>query len=341
MCALGRRSLEEADRKAIDAALTDRELALDAVPDALEAHGLMPLAYRHLVARPGASVPSALADAISSAFRRHTARQMAFVPLLRRVLAAFEAGGIDVRPFKGPLLALRLYGHHALRQYGDLDFLVRPEHADAALRLLHAEGIVSGDGAAPSRYRYFRRTRHTRSLRDRRTGIPVELHWGLVDRRDGLDVRMAWLMEDSEAVDLLGSEVRAIAAERLLLVLAVQGATRNWERLGWLADVAQLMRSRPGVDWELIAREAARIGFSRQLASTLMLTAGLFDTAPAEPGPAGWKGDRGASKLAARIAARLSRPSVSGLTSIVRFRLRPALVLRRAFRFVRSDRRRF
>jgi len=55
---------------------------------------------------------------------------------LRQLLSAFQASGIDVRPYKGPVLAIQLYGHYAMRQYRDLDLLVWPEQADEALRII-------------------------------------------------------------------------------------------------------------------------------------------------------------------------------------------------------------
>ena len=59
---------------------------------------------------------------------------------LTRISALLENNGVCVIPWKGPILAAAAYGDVALRQFGDLDILVREQDAMRAKDLLLASG---------------------------------------------------------------------------------------------------------------------------------------------------------------------------------------------------------
>src|SRR5207244_11975507 len=50
------------------------------------------------------------------------------------------------------------------------------------------------------------------------------------------------------SLPLGGTLVRTLSAEHLLLVLCAHGAKHCWERLGWICDVAELLRGTPALD---------------------------------------------------------------------------------------------
>lgn len=62
---------------------------------------------------------------------------------LASVIDALAAEGIGALPFKGPVLALQAYGDPAMREYLDLDILVRREHVSRTLSILGDLGYRS------------------------------------------------------------------------------------------------------------------------------------------------------------------------------------------------------
>jgi hypothetical protein len=223
------------------------------------------------------------------------------------MLAAFAQAGIEVVSYKGPTLALQLYGHYALRQYSDLDLLVRPHDVPKALTVLSQLGVGVDDDVDPRWDGYLQRSRHTRSMRDRQTRIAIELHWRLVDRLYGIDVPMDWLLEGTETIDLAGAAVRVMRPDRQCLALCVHGATHHWERLSWLAEIAEIVQRWPDLDWSAVVAQARAIGFTRQLAAAALLVRDVFGVAPPDP-VVPLTGDAGAARLATRIARHLAQP---------------------------------
>jgi hypothetical protein len=59
---------------------------------------------------------------------------------LLRLLDTFKADNIMAVPFKGPLLAVAIYGDMLLRECGDLDFLIKRKDVRIAINLLVSLG---------------------------------------------------------------------------------------------------------------------------------------------------------------------------------------------------------
>ena len=65
--------------------------------------------------------------------------------------------------------------------------------------------------------------------------------------------------------------------EDLLLILCMHGAKHMWSRLEWVCDVAELIRSEPGLDWDQVMDRAARLGSRRMLFLGINLAVDLLD----------------------------------------------------------------
>jgi hypothetical protein len=54
--------------------------------------------------------------------------------------------------------------------------------------------------------------------------------------------------------------------EQLLLILCLHnGAKHQWEMLGWIADVAQLITIHKNMDWDEVMKQAVESGIERIL----------------------------------------------------------------------------
>jgi hypothetical protein len=295
----------------------------------------MPLAYRHLIASHDFDLPPAFRDRLTQGFHAHAISRFGYARRLRELLVLLNAGGIPALPYKGPALAIQVYGHYAARQYGDIDILVRPEQAVDALRLLLDAGLRQGRPLPPQWDRHLRRLRHSYEVRDPQTGVTVDLHWALADRYQDWDLAPEWLMRDGVTVDLLDTPVRTMNPERQLLALSVHGARHLWERLAWLAEVAELIRANPDLDWELVFTQARQIGFARALRASLLLARDAFDVFPPPPWATRITHDHAARRVADELFAQLrsERGVATGLLDKFRFgwRVREGFMPRLAF----------
>lgn len=241
-----------------------------------EWHGLRPLLHRHLSAIAPARVPRpvmvelwAAAEAIARANRAAAAE-------LARIAEHFEARAIRFLAYKGPLLALDAYGDVALREFFDLDLLVPVADLRAAKAALVERGYRPEPLLTPAAEEALiaARPRYNLGLRSP-AGLLVELHWKSDADFPVEGSGAAWW--DAAARTRVGTvAARVFTPEELLLVLCIHGAKHRWESLGWLVDVAELLRRGPALDWDAIARRARGLRCARRVGAGLALARDLL-----------------------------------------------------------------
>jgi hypothetical protein len=89
-----------------------------------------------------------------------------------------------------------------------------------------------------------------------------------------------------------------------MLVLCLHGSRHGWSSLGWLVDVAELLRRGPALDWDLIGRRAHALGGRRRAGLGLALAAAWLG-APLPPGARSLAAHPGVAALAARVGQAL------------------------------------
>jgi hypothetical protein len=106
---------------------------------------------------------------------------------------------------------------------------------------------------------------------DRTRGVMVELHWRAdpAHRLFDLDDERWWA--GLPTIGIAGRRVRTLFAEPLLAALCLHGAKHFWSSLGWLVDVAELIRRSRGLDWDRILRQSTDLGYERKIALGLRL----------------------------------------------------------------------
>src|SRR6476469_7955692 len=85
-------------------------------------HSIVPLVYFQL---DHALVPSEVLSKFKQQYIENSARNTVLTAELCRLINLFRDAGIEVIPYKGPVLALFAYGDIALRRFVDLDVIVK------------------------------------------------------------------------------------------------------------------------------------------------------------------------------------------------------------------------
>ncbi|HEY4660676.1 MAG TPA: nucleotidyltransferase family protein, partial [Terriglobales bacterium] len=96
------------------------DLDWERVLKSAEHHRLIPALHADFSGKNG--VPSTLRVRA----HKHAWRVLHFTVELTKIARCFERRGIEFLAHKGPALAQLLYGNAAMRQFGDLDLIVRP-----------------------------------------------------------------------------------------------------------------------------------------------------------------------------------------------------------------------
>lgn len=219
-----------------------------------EAVRLVPLLYRNL-ARLGVGTRDTVRYA--SVYRHTWARNRLTFQACAGAVRLFTAQGIDTLLLKGVALTLLHYRDFGVRSMDDVDVLVSPAHAEAAMRVLVAHGWRRAGAVPREPPDADQRTMlHGCSFQDPR-GRSLDLHWfATADARvPGAD-RELWTR--AVAVDLEGTRTRALAPAELLYTVIAHSFASHAAHARWVADATTVVRG-GGVDWpRLIALAGAR-----------------------------------------------------------------------------------
>jgi hypothetical protein len=278
-CAQTIRSPQTTDRLR---ALIREDIDWDYLLQTAYRHKMGPLLYWHLDATRSEAIPENALAHLRDHFLATSQRNLFLTGELLRLLSIFETHGIPVIPYKGPALAASVYGGLALREFGDLDILVKRHHVPKAKEVL----VSMGYQAEQPGYRltraqeadYFRsHNLHTFTRSDGKS--IVELHWEIVSRSYSFSLGTERLWGRLNRIPLGDNIVPNLPPEDMLLILCVHGYTHLWRRLGWICDVAQLVRVHQDMAWQRIMTEARALGGERMLFLGLFLANDLLGAA--------------------------------------------------------------
>jgi hypothetical protein len=299
----------------------ERVLSLAAV------HGLRPLLFRHIQAMAPDGVPRAVFAELWGQHERLKRRNQAMVEELLMLLRQFSERGILAVPYKGPTLAMAAFGDLSLREFGDLDILLRLADILPAKHLLETFGYAPEFSLSPSvEHAFLRAHEHYHvMLHCQSRDMLVELHWKTdpefpVERSNGQE----WWAR-RETVRFFDADVHGFSPRELLLVLCLHGSKHHWERFGWLVDVAELIRRQPNLDWSWILDQAESLRAGRRLALGLHLLRQLLDVPLPEPVLAWLATQAKAGRLADVVRTGMFNGSLLNLGAFQRLRLNLSL----------------
>src|SRR5438874_6236221 len=103
-------------------------------------HGFASFAAHTLRRLAPDSIPGDIQDAFHAIVDATSRANRALFDELARLLDALAKHGIEAIPFKGPLLAIQVFGDLGLREFRDLDFLVHDEDLANTIAILGSLG---------------------------------------------------------------------------------------------------------------------------------------------------------------------------------------------------------
>ena len=125
---------------------------------------------------------------------------------------------------------------------------------------------------------------------------------------------------------LCGREIGTFAPENALVLLCIHGSKDFWERISWIADIAELIRACPKLDWNAVSHRADSWKARRILHLGLALASEMLDAPLPDEIGALVKQDRAAGVLASEVAQRLLRRDESAFGAAGRFSFRRRMV---------------
>ncbi|MCO6509275.1 MAG: nucleotidyltransferase family protein [Aridibacter famidurans] len=273
--------LQQKDRRRIDSIL-EQPLDWTLVKRVAGRNGLLPLVAHTLSQSYFGALPTEEAEFLNGYLTVHTASNLRLTCRMIEVVDAFENEGIDVLPFKGPSLAVQLYGNLAFRDFIDLDMLVKPRDFEQSVKILLSMGYTLLADQVEGKGHLKVRGRKDVSLVSPEGDYRVELHWKLSGSHFALPYEIDELWHRMGKVEIGGKSINALGRNDLMVYLCLHGSRHQWEKFAWVTDVNEFIRhfDRAGSDWELVRKHAVEARCERILDLGLFLTGYFYGTKP-------------------------------------------------------------
>ena len=289
-------------------------------------NSVAPLLEMNLRAAVPDAMPAAAMERLKITCRANTVRCLFLAAELHKILELFRAAGIVAIPYKGPVLAEQAYGNLTLRDFDDLDIILPQRDLMKAHEVMLGLGyrarfpwILSKDSKTalvPGEYNY----------RDEKRRAVVELHTELTLRHFPVAPDIDRFAQRMVKVMVAGQEVPTLAPEDLLSALCVHGSKDFWERISWIADVAELIQRQTGFDWDRVFQTAESLRAERMLHLGLALANDLLQASMPEEIRERVRDDAEAVALAREVGERTLSRNLSGVSAGKRMRFRRRMV---------------
>jgi hypothetical protein len=269
------------------------------------AHRVMPLLFRSLYASCQDSVPQAAFGRLRELYRANAQRNLLLTGELLKLLNLLDTHRISAIPFKGPVLTVVGYKNLSLRQFSDLDILVRREDVVRAKDLLISEGYRPWRSMTQTQETFHLRSYHAFVFLPKSETYSVDLHWAITRSDHCFPVRMEYLWENLQWMSFAGARFRTLSVEDLMLVLCLHGSKHGWTRLQWICDIAELVHSHPALDWAQVMLKARDLSIHKALFIPLLLARNLVGASIPDDVLAGIKTDPKLEAVAQLVTQRL------------------------------------
>ena len=268
-------------------------------------HSVRPLVYRALSLADWQGVPSHIQHTFQQFIAQNSRRNSLLSLELVRIITKLNDSSIPSSTFKGPTLAQSVYGNVGLREFLDLDLIVRPVDVPQVRRILSADGYET---------KHF--DRNTDDYREEsgqatfvrpNAGWGLDLHWKLAPFGMRFPFSEGEIWRSLQPLPLANGNVPCLAWDQMALFLAFHGAKERWRSLKWICDFAALAHTRTELDWESLHRRAAANHCSRALLVAARLCESLSLSAPPVLLDKG-RNDARVQSIVDRILRRLAFP---------------------------------
>ncbi|MEM1254763.1 MAG: nucleotidyltransferase family protein [Cyanobacteria bacterium P01_H01_bin.21] len=257
------------DHQTVDQIKTLGEQSVDwtALIDLAKQHRLETLLHSRLMSICPTLMPKALRDDLQTHCQAIARRNLFVTSELVRLLTLMESKGVDTLPYKGPVLAQTLYKNLNLRQFGDLDIIIRPQDMYAVESLLIEEGYrpYFGKKSKTELEAYMKSPdEHSYDFRHDGKSVFIEMHWRFWPTTfSSVNPREVW--DRRQPIAIAGKTVSNMTVEDYLIILCMHGSRHVWQRLAWLGDIATLLHNYPELDWSQVMQQANQWGSRRML----------------------------------------------------------------------------
>jgi hypothetical protein len=226
-------------------------------------------------------VPPQLAKALTVQKNHLTHQTLSLVGTFLAFHAELEKQNIESAVFKGPTLAATAYGDLLMREFSDIDVLVAKKDVSKVQQILLDTGYSLLPVIEPPLEGDFLRSKPYLDLTCEQTfskSSPVgliDLHWE-IQPTHLFPIETQEVFENLVSVNIENRQIKTIEPNLLFVVLAVHATKHRWERLVWICDSAELLKTPEQFDWQKVFSIASRLHVTDSVAIALLLANRVF-----------------------------------------------------------------
>ena len=246
--------------------------------------------------------------------RLNEGKNLVMLGKLAEILDIFGRNGIEAIVLKGPALAVAAYGSVGMRQFDDLDILIRPRDYECVKSLMAGLGFRQNEqGTRAQEAEYFRRNYGSEFI-DTRGKAFVEITTKLTDLLNEVGLETEDLFARKEIITTEGMKLLSLSAEDALIYLCFHGTKHIWPLLGMISDLAAFVASRHDWPWEELLERAQKAGLRRNFLLGLQLARDIAGIELPEVIDCKPRYDAVAARLRDQIHTNLFWPRINELT---------------------------
>ncbi len=219
--------------------------------------GVFLLLYQNLVKYYPESIPKNIQPQLQAYSQIKTARNLFLSQKLCQLIKLFENNNIKVIPFKGAVLSASAYRDLTLKEFCDIDLIIKQEDFSRVKDILTSQGYQPRSQQQP----------WGQVFTNKDDSIHIDIHWQLAPSCFPYRVDFEQLWQRCETVSILNQQVTNLSAEDSLLILCLQivkDAHYRQEKLKQVYDIAQIIKNQK-LDWEVVIQRARDLGSERLL----------------------------------------------------------------------------
>ncbi|MGK7927890.1 MAG: nucleotidyltransferase family protein [Spirulina sp.] len=285
--------------------LHDSALNWQTLIDSAHYHNIAPLLYWNLNKLNWEGVPEPVRSQLSLAFQANLNHNFLVTSTLIKVYQYLQDRKIKIIPFKGSLLATKIYKNLALRRIRDVDLLLKKEDFFQVKQLLIERGYYPYDRLNKSQEKLRLQTNYEDALVNSETGIKIDLHWGFHPPYFACNIPIDDVFQRAKTAKIGNIELLDLACEDLLLVLCLNGAKDGWFELQRICDIAELLKIDSDLDWQEFWQRSLRFNCARIVLLGLELARVCFNVSLPDNLIKEIEIDRTVQKLGKQIYQRL------------------------------------
>ena len=296
-------------RREVEPLELTRPLDWEYVLATASAHGLIPLLQKHLHSIKADQIPTWFLSRLKLQSVSNVSNVLHLMGRQLTIHQLLQQNGVLAAIFKGSVLSQTAYGDIALRQAGDIDILISPQHFDRTRQVLESLGYQMTPSLTNAQLASHLRSHcEIQFMRDDWLTV-VDLHWALAPKSFVFKLDTDDVLSRLQTVTINGAQIKTLSTEDSILYQSMHGAKHLWRRLEWISALGETIWAADFLDWNTVIKRASEAHATRMLALGLRLAERLSRVEV----PAEVDDDRSMDQLAENILRTIF--SVSGAAS--------------------------